>query len=457
MTLSGWLMGNSGNGFSAKERATHTYVVGQSGTGKSRALESWVMQDALQGRGVGVIDPHGDLFSNLLARIAARKELHNRVVIFDPLDPKWVVGLNPLETIQGFSQERIALYLTDVVIKVWKLSPEETPRMVWLLTNSFLALANLGLTLVDLPRFLVDGDFRMEFVPGLTNEAVRHYFEYEYPRTSRGAHQWATPVLNKLGNLLFDPDVRGIFQTKGTINFRKVMDEKMILLVNLPKGILGESLSSLLAAFVVAHIQKAALSRANTANRSPFYLYLDEFQNYTTDNIQDILSESRKYALSLILAHQYLKQLPDQLRSAVLNTAGTIVSFRVGYRDAAELSKEIFPQSDFLERAGPHLSLRPNWFPVNFGNRERPRGWESLTRELASLENRQFWSRKRGNHRPVKQQSFWVPDPQISPYLLEQIQNLRDLSGQKYANPRIENNFLPKKVLSENDLPLWTS
>lgn len=278
MTLASWIMGNSESGFSSTERATHTYVVGQSGTGKSRALEAWVMQDVLAGRGVGVIDPHGDLFANLLARIATRKQLHSRVVIFDPLDQHWVVGLNPLEAIQGFSQERIALYLTDVVIKVWKLSPEETPRMVWLLMNSFLALANLRLTLLDLPRFLVDTDFRMEFLPGLTNEAVRHYFEHEYPRTTKAAHQWATPVLNKLGNLLFDPDVRGLFQKQNTINFRQVMDERKIFLVNLPKGILGEGLSSLLAAFVVAHIQKAALPRADSPSRLPFYLYLDEFQ-----------------------------------------------------------------------------------------------------------------------------------------------------------------------------------
>lgn len=454
-TATTWLMGESDAAFEVKERATHTHVIGQSGTGKSRALESWIMQDVLAGRGVGVIDPHGDLFNNLLARIAPHQAIQKRVVIFDPLDPTWVVGLNPLETIEGFSQERIALYLTDVVIKVWKLSPEETPRMVWLLTNSFLALANLGLTLLDLPRFLVDWDFRQEHIPKLTNETVRSYFEYQYPHTTKSAQQWATPVLNKLGHLVFDPEVRQIFKKHSTINFRQVMDEQKVLLVNLPKGILGEDLSSLLAAFVVAHVQKAALARATSTIRPPFYLYLDEFQNYTTDNIQDILSESRKYALSLILAHQYLKQLSDEVRNAVLNTAGTLVSFRVGYRDALELVKEIFPRQDYLEDKSPRLHLRSRWLlPIDFHQADKTRGWDSLARELAGLENRQFWSRKRGSHQPIKQRSYWMPDPQITPELGKQIQVMRDLSGRNYANPkrRAENDF----VQSEQDLPLWS-
>lgn len=456
MALAAWLMGNGENGFVASERATHAYVVGQSGTGKSRALESWIMQDVLAGRGVGVIDPHGDLFSNLLARIAPRKQLHERVVILDPLDPDWIVGLNPLEAIEGFSQERIALYLTDVVIKVWKLKPESAPRMIWLLTNCFLALANLGLTLLDLQRFLVDSDYRDEMTSTLTNSAVRHYFELEYPNTSKSAQQWATPILNKLGNLLFDPDVRAIFQKRSTINFRQVLDEQKILLVNVPKGILGEGLSSLLAAFIVAQIQKAALSRANSPSRPPFYLYLDEFQNYTTDNIADILSESRKYALSLILAHQYLQQLPDELRSAVLNTAGTMVSFRVGYKDAIDLAKEIFPRPDFLEETGIRPQIRAPWFvPINFTGGNWPKGWEAPIRELANLENRQFWSRKRGNHQPVKQQSYWVPNPKITSDLQRQIQALRDSSGQRYAIAK--SHLYQQQSSIEPDPPLWTT
>lgn len=182
------------------------------------------------------------------------------------------------------------------------------------------------------------------------------------------------------------------------------------------------------------------------------------FKNYTTDNIQDILSESRKYALSLILAHQYLKQLPDQLRSAVLNTAGTIVSFRVGYKDATELAKEIFPHQDFLEQPGLRMALRPSWLiPVSFLGRDRPHGWDPLIRELASLQNRQFWSRKRGNHQPVKQQSFWMPDPQITSELEKQIKALRALSGKRYAISKSSTKTKQVNERTEQDLPLWTS
>jgi type IV secretory pathway TraG/TraD family ATPase VirD4 len=139
------------------------------------------------------------------------------------------------------------------------------------------------------------------------------------------------------------------------------MDNQQILLVNLPKGILGEAPSALLAAFIVAHLQKAALARADRGSSIPFYLYLDEFQNYTTDNIKDILSESRKYALSLTLAHQYLDQLPGELRSAVLNTAGTLVSFRVGYHDATQLAKEIFPSPDYIQQFKTSVTMRHSY------------------------------------------------------------------------------------------------
>jgi len=456
-SLTDWLMGYQQTGLTTRQRATHTYVVGQSGTGKSRALESWIMQDVRANRGVGVIDPHGDLFNNLLARIADLPDLADRVVLFDPLDPDWVIGFNPLEAAEGYSQERLALYLTDVVIKVWKLKPEEAPRMVWLLANSFLALIDLKLTLLDLPRWLIDLDFRDSLIPRLSNVSVARYFTEEYPHSQSGMHQWATPVLNKLGHLIFDPDVRLLFSSRSTIDFRQLMDERKVLLVNLPKGILGESLSSLLAAFIVAHLQKAALARADAVSRPPFYLYLDEFQNYTTDNIQDILSESRKYALSLTLAHQYLKQLPDQLRSAVLNTAGTLVSFRVGYRDGLELAKEIFPRPDFLEPAKLDIRLSPHLMPVRVSQRRQAEsGWDVLARELTGLENRHFWARKRGVYDPVKQSSFWVPDPQYSSEKSRRIQALRQASGLRYARKKSEFEFQPQsQSVFEEPLPYW--
>lgn len=469
--LSRWLLGYSSTTLSSAHRATHTYVIGQPGTGKSRAIESWVMQDVAAGRGVGVIDPHGDLFRNLLMRLALKPQVWRRIVVLDPTDPKWTVGFNPLEAMGDLPPERLALYLTDVAVKVWRLSSSNAPRMIWLLTNSFLALSSLSLTLLDLPRFLMDTTFRDSLLPRLTNQAARAYFQYEFPRSEAAIHQWVTPVLNKIGGLIFDPDIKLMFAGASTFDFREIIDRRLILLVNLPKGILGEAPSALLAAFIVAHLQKAALSRVNTQKRRPFYLYLDEFQNYTTDNIKDILSESRKYALSLILAHQYLDQLSPDLRSAVLNTAGTLVSFRVGYHDAFRLAKEIFPSPDFLTRLETKISFsRFRSLPLPLvRNHEDPLGWDGLALALSKLETREFWSRRRGSFTPVKQRSFEMPDPDITSILQGKAQVLLDTSGQQFGRLKrdvqqeLDLRHSPQGSVAhppsgqdEGDIPNWT-
>ncbi len=454
-----YLMGRDEIQLSSKDRSTHTYVIGQPGSGKSRAIESWVMQDIKAGRAVGVIDPHGDLYNNLLARLAADPLLWKKIVLFDPLDEKWVVGFNPLDAVANLPKERLAIYMTDIVIKVWKIQPENAPRMVWLLTNTFLALSSSGLTIVDLPRFLSDAEFRKGQLPRVHSDVVRSYFLNEYPQKQSSAMQWAAPILNKLGNLIFDPQIRDIFTGKSTINFRHIMDNGKILLIHLPKGIMGEELSSLLAAFIVAMIQKAALSRASTNKRQPFYLYLDEFQNYTTNNIKDILSESRKYSLSMTMAHQYLDQLLSDLRSAVLNTIGTVVCFRVGYKDASMLVKEIFPSPEHLQSRGQELRLRsvnsillPMVIP-----QIQATNWEMLTRELVNLHMREFWFRKRGLNQPIKQYTFDMPDPILTSELKRRIQILRDCSGEKYARLRSGLKSEETNGDEKSTIPKWSN
>lgn len=426
------LFGDPATVLSPVHRATHTWVVGQPGTGKSRALESWALQDIASGQGVTVIDPHGDLFHNLLCYLATRPELAERVVILDPCDRDWVVSFNPLESFRGLSPERVALFLTDVVVKIWKLDATSTPRLVWLLTNTFLALADLKLTLLDLPRFLVDTTFRERMLLRLKNEVARAYFDFEFPKTQGAVHQWVTPALNKIAGLVFDPDMRLMLAGQSTLNFREVLDKKLVLLVHLPKGLIGEGASALLGAFIVAQLQKAALSRADSLTRDPYYLYLDEFQNYTTDNIRDILSESRKYGLSLILAHQYLDQLAQELRSSVLNTTGTLVCFRVGYHDAYQLAKEMFPASDFLTTSETRLR-QWRWPLVTLEERHKPLGWEGLAQCLTSLKLREFWVRKRGPYPPEKLHSLTLPQRVMTPELAVAVQRLRDASGGRFG------------------------
>jgi len=426
---------NNNNFLLPGQRATHTYVIGQPGVGKSRALESWVMQDFASGEGVGVIDPHGDLYHNLLTRISAEENAWQRVVILDPCNPKWTVCFNPLESFNGLSEDRGAHFLTDIIVKIWRLSPADAPRMIWLLTNSFLALSDAGLSLLDLPRLLLDNSFRERLLIRLKYDNVRDYFLYEYPKTQGAIHQWVTPVLNKLGAIIYDPDIRLMLAGKPTINFKQILDQKLILLVNLPKGILGEGPSALLGAFIVAHLQKAALSRAAQRKRQPYYLYLDEFQNYTTDNIKDILSESRKYALSLTLAHQYLDQLSPDIRAAVLNTAGTLICFRVGYHDAYQLVKEIFPSPDFITEVKrrykiDHLESYP--LAVIEESKE-PLKWEGLTQVLTKLRHREFWCRRRGDFTPTKHKTFDMLDPVISAQIRIRRKDLIDYSGRRFG------------------------
>jgi Type IV secretion-system coupling protein DNA-binding domain len=424
-------------------RSTHLHVVGQPGTGKSRALESWIMQDIAKGHGVGVIDPHGEMFDHLLSRLAGllpqHPELAERVVIINPQDPTWTVGFNPLEVIQGFSTERLAAFLTDVVIKIWRVDTASAPRMIRLLTFTFLALSELGLTLAELPRFLTDTDWREELLGRLAHQDAANFFRFEFPKSPGLVHQWVAPVLNKVGAFLFDRDLRLMFSISSTINFRHILDRELVLLVNLSKGHLGEGNSALLGAFIVAHLQKAALARDELAKQRPFYLYLDEFQNYTTGNIIDILSESRKYGLSLILAHQYLSQLGGELLDAVLNTTGTLASFRVGYQDASRLSHELFPPA-FLEKWQRELRfLRVGRFPIPYPHTERePLSREELAMILTQLEQREFVARRRGPYPPRKQRTLEMPTPRLSDALWQAREQLVKNSGQLYGRLKSE-------------------
>ena len=448
-TISGWLNENNSPILSDQQRATHTYVIGQPGVGKSRALESWIRQDIALGHGVGVIDPHGDLYHHLVYYLATKPELWRRVILLDPCHPKWTLTFNPLQGIDGLSPERLALFLTDIVVKIWGVDPVSSPRLVWLLTNTFLALTRLKLSLLDLPHFLTDGEYRGRLLPQVGHEGVRAYFTYEFPKTPAAAQQWVTPALNKIGALIFDPEIRLMLLGQPRFTFRQVLDGQMIFLANISKGIIGEGASALLGAFIVAQIQKAALSRADANRRQPFYLYLDEFQNYTTDNIEDILSESRKYGLSLILAHQFLDQISSRLRSTVLNTAGTMVCFRVGYQDAANLAKDIFPASNFMTPVRHELKiLHSGGLPLlTFEKRQDELGWEGLAKVLTQSPARCFWYRCRSRSKPVYQRTFTLSDPILTADFKTRVGEFYEFTGRRYGRLKQE----ARSGLSQNN------
>jgi len=407
------------------------------------------MQLAQGGIGVGVIDPHGELFGNLVARIAAtcNQKLWQRVVILNPLNDTYSVGFNPLQIHAGEVIERKTKFLADVITQIWRADPLITARMQRMMSHTFFLLATFGLTLNELPLAMTNVDFRKALLENLEEtHPLRLYWDKEFPQNPRTITEWTQSTLNKAGSLTTDPDLSLLFgQRYSTIDFQEIMNSGKILLVNLSKGGLGGDTSHMLGGFVMAQIQQSALARANNPHQDhrPFILFVDEFQNYTTDNVQEILAESRKYKLSLVMAHQYHEQLSinPELQAAVMNTVGNYVCFRLGYADAKLFVHDIFqPEIDQVK------DIRLRYQKVEGEEQEFEdklyRGqdeiWESETRKLTELQNREFWYKKRGPNPPVKLRSLHLPDIQMTPYLQESIDELVALSNSKYARPKSE-------------------
>jgi hypothetical protein len=237
------------------QRTRTLWVLGQPGTGKSRALAKWITSDIESGYGIGFIDPHEDTYDLVLKKTAILYQhdssLAERVVVIDPLNKDWAVGFNPLQLFANSTPERIAKFFTDVTMKIWKIDSSQAPRMSWLMAHTFLALAELGLTLVELPKFLRDGDWRNKVIRQLQNDEVQEYFLNEFPTNERLRQEWTQSTLNKMGQFVMDPAIKLILgQRESTVDFRKIMDKQGILLVNLSKGRLGVENSQLLGAFI---------------------------------------------------------------------------------------------------------------------------------------------------------------------------------------------------------------
>jgi len=337
-------------GIKQADRRAHIYTIGKTGTGKSTLLETLIRQDIQAGQGVALLDPHGDLVERVLAGLPETRK--KDLIYFNVPDFKHPLGFNPLEPVSPERRPLAASGLLDVFKKIWIDS--WGPRMEHILRNALLALLDQPqATLSDVLRLLSDRDFRRNAMTYVANSNVRDFWlrEYEsYP--SRFRIEAIAPIQNKVGAFLANPILSGILtQARSTFDLRQVMDESRILLVNLAKGKIGEDSAGLLGALLVSRIGLAALSRAEVAeeNRRDFHVYLDEFQNFTTLSLANMLSELRKYRISLILAHQYLSQLDEQVRDAILGNVGTIISFRLGLSDAETLENEFRPEISALD------------------------------------------------------------------------------------------------------------
>lgn len=349
-------------GIKRADRLSHTHIIGKTGTGKSTLLETLIRQDIDAGQGLALLDPHGDLASKLVTQIPESRR--GDLIYFNVPDTSNPLGLNPLEYIAPARRPLAASGLLEVFKKIW---PESWgPRLEHILRNALLALFDHPKsTLADVLRLLDDRSFRNKVAEKIDNTQVREFWlrEYEnYP--ARFRVEAIAPIQNKVGAFLANPLLNRILtQTKNSFYMRRIMDEGKILLVNLSKGVIGEDTAALLGSLLINKAGLAALSRADSpeAQRRDFYLYLDEFQSFTTLSLVNMLSELRKYHVSLTLSHQYLSQLDIQLRDAILGNVGTTIAFRVGVTDAEILSKEFYPEfsvKDLVSLPNYHIYLK---------------------------------------------------------------------------------------------------
>lgn len=341
-------------GISRGDRGRHIYILGQTGTGKSGALELLTLSDIYYDQGFAVIDPHGDYAQHILSFIPQRRI--DDVVYFNPADMAHPVGFNPLEVTDPTLKNHISSEIVGVLKRMFENS--WGPRLEYILRYTLLALLDYpDSTLLDIPRMLTEKKFRQAVIGFIDDPVVKNFWINEFASwNDKFAAEAVAPVLNKVGAFTANPMIRNIVgQPKSTFNIRKIMDEGKILLVNLSRGLMGEDNASILGALLVTKIQLAAMGRADMheSDRRPFYLYVDEFQNFATDSFAVILSEARKYGLNLTVANQYISQMTEPVRNAVFGNVGTMITFRVSPDDAPFLQKYYEPQfeaSDLIQQ-----------------------------------------------------------------------------------------------------------
>ncbi len=349
-------------GIKTDDRRRHMYLIGKTGMGKTTVLENMMIQDVAKGNGLAVIDPHGDFVEKILNFIPSHRI--NDVVYINPADVDYPVAFNVLESINPAHRHLVSSGLLSVFKKMWMDS--WGPRLEYILRNCILSLLEYpGSTLLGIPRILVDKPFRRKVVDKITDPIVKAFWRTEFEQYAQQFRTEAvSPIQNKIGQFLSSSLIRNIVgQPKSSLDLREIMDSHKILLLNLAKGRLGEDNAALLGGMMITKLQVAAMSRVDIPEetREDFYLYVDEFQNFATESFANILSEARKYRLNLIIAHQYIEQLDENVQAAVFGNVGTIMCFRVGATDAEELAKEfapIFDETDLVNLAKYDVYMR---------------------------------------------------------------------------------------------------
>lgn len=336
-------------GIKKADRRLHSYIIGKTGTGKSTFIENMIFDDIREGRGVAVVDPHGELIDHVLQFIPADR-VHD-VVYFNPADHEHPVGFNLLEN--NDNNPEMKNVIASGVVGIFKKIFGESwgPRLEYILRNAILALLEYpNSTLLGVMRILTDNSFRRLVINEVKDPVIRDFFINEYEKYEPKFRQEAiAPIQNKVGQFLSSSIIRNIVgQPKSTMKIEDVMNNGKILLADLSTGKIGEDNSALLGSMLITKIQLAAMGRTKIpeSERRDFYLYVDEFQNFATDSFATILSEARKYKLNLAMVNQYISQMPETVKDAVFGNVGTMVSFRVGASDAEVMQKEFEPVFD---------------------------------------------------------------------------------------------------------------
>lgn len=349
-------------GLLRRDRSRHVYIIGQTGAGKSGLLELLALSDVFYNQGYAIVDPHGDFAINNL-RFVPESRI-NDVVYFNPADTAFPVAFNPLEVTDPAKKPNICSEVIGVLKRMF--GDSWGPRLEHILRYTLLALLDRPeTTLLDISRLLTDKDFRKETLEYCKDVTVLQFWKHEFGQwNEKQINESIAPVLNKVGAFTANPIIRNIIgQPKSSFDIRKIMDEGKILVVNLSKGLIGEDNAAILGAFIVTKVQLAAMSRSDipdVKDRRPFYLYVDEFQNFATDSFAVILSEARKYGLNLTVANQYVAQMTDSVRDAVFGNVGTTISFRVSADDAPVLAKQFeptFDESDIIQLNNRHFVI----------------------------------------------------------------------------------------------------
>lgn len=334
-------------GIKAKDRLKHFYVIGKTGMGKSVLLENIAIQDIRSGNGIAFLDPHGASAERLLEYVP--EERINDVIYLAPFDMDYPVSFNVMEDVGYDKRHLVSSNLISAFKKIW---PDVwSSRMEYILQNALLALLEYpDATLLSVNRMLIDKDFRKNVVAHITDPIIKSFWVDEFAKYTDKYTQEATPAIqNKIGQFVSNPVIRNVIgQPKSSFDMRTLMDQRKILIMNLSKGRMGDTNSRLLGSMLIIKMYLSAMSRADVSATGltelpPYYFFVDEFQAFANETFSDILSEARKYKLSLTIAHQYIGQMPDEVRDAIFGNVGTLVTFRIGAEDAEMLEKEFTP------------------------------------------------------------------------------------------------------------------